>query len=36
VQLPKLTETPVTTGKITGKKQLWSFVLQKKDAMKNL
>jgi hypothetical protein len=26
----------VTTGKITGKKQLWSFVLQKKDAMRNL
>jgi hypothetical protein len=26
----------VTTGKITWKKQLWSFVLQKKDAIKNL
>ena len=29
--MPKLIETPVTTGKITENKQLWSFVLQKKD-----
>jgi hypothetical protein len=34
--LPKLNEMPVITGKITGKKQLQNFALQKKDVLKNL